>query len=112
MLAFLLTFDEVIGLEAMMLICFGFSWPISILKSYRTKQVRGKSLMFMSLILLGYIAGTAYKFGISAVRGTPLDWTVSLYILNALLVITDISLYIKYNEIDAPTAHEKPNGKD
>ena len=31
--------------EAVMIFCFGVSWPFSIYKSYRTKSVKGKSLV-------------------------------------------------------------------
>ena len=36
--------------EATMLICFGVSWPVSIAKALRTKEVAGKSPWFMILI--------------------------------------------------------------
>ncbi len=82
--------------EAGMLICFGISWPISVLRSYRTKFVRGKSPAFMYMILLGYLSGTTYKLlQAAASNGWP-QWTISLYILNALLVGVDIYFYYLY----------------
>ena len=33
-------------LEALMIICFGLSWPISIRKSYTARTAKGKSLFF------------------------------------------------------------------
>ena len=57
-------------LETLMLICFGAAWPLSILKSWRARTARGKSLGFLMVILLGYTAGIAkvylvddYKIG-------------------------------------------------
>ena len=47
--------------EAGMLLCFGASWPAAVLKTYRTKNVEGKSLVFLSLILIGYICGMINK---------------------------------------------------
>ena len=35
--------------ETMMIICFGISWPLSIVRSYRSRSTKGKSLMFMLL---------------------------------------------------------------
>ena len=37
--------------EAGMMVCFGASWPIAALKTYKCKCVHGKSLKFSLLIL-------------------------------------------------------------
>lgn len=47
--------------EILFLLCFAVSWPISIVRSLRTKVVIGKSPIFMSLIILGYIFGIIHK---------------------------------------------------
>ena len=47
--------------EIGMLVCFGFAWPISIAKSIRTKSIEGKSLLFMYIIMSGYVFGMAHK---------------------------------------------------
>ena len=97
-------------LEAVMLSCFGFSWPISILKSVRTKYVRGKSAGFMCLVFIGYVAGTTSKFIKASARGEPVEWVTALYALNALLVATDLILYMRYRHNLEPAteavAHE------
>ena len=89
-------------LETAMLICFGCSWPISIFKSWRTKFVRGKSIAFMVLIFVGYLAGTGAKFFRAVHAGQPPEWNTSLYILNVILVAIDISLYVKYRRNHEP----------
>ena len=33
--------------EAGMLICFGASWPFAVMKTYKTKSVKGKSRLFL-----------------------------------------------------------------
>lgn len=76
--------------EVLFLVCFAISWPVSIAKSLRTKVVIGKSPLFMSLIILGYIFGITHKFLYSK------DIVVFLYIFNALLVSTDLFLYYLY----------------
>lgn len=76
--------------EVLFLVCFAISWPVSIAKSLRTKVVIGKSPLFMSLIILGYIFGIIHKFLYSK------DIVVFLYIFNALLVSTDLFLYHLY----------------
>ena len=82
--------------EVLMLVCFGASWPISIAKAWRTKFVRGKSLGFMSLVLLGYISGIVHKV-LNPVPATghvhPVVW---LYIFNMVVVAVDLTLYIRY----------------
>ena len=36
-------------LETMMLICFGFSWPISVIHNYRAATTHGMSVPFILL---------------------------------------------------------------
>ena len=76
--------------EAVMLICFGASWPVSIAKSLRTKVVVGKSPLFMSIVCVGYLSGVLHKFFYSC------DWITFLYAANMIMVATDLFLYCKY----------------
>jgi len=76
--------------EILMLICFGASWPFAVLKTYRTKNVKGKSVLFLSLILIGYICGIIHKCIYKP------DAVVWLYVLNLILVGTDLILWFKY----------------
>ena len=48
-------------LEITMLLCFGASWPMNVIKSWKVRTAKGKSLAFLCCILVGYIAGTASK---------------------------------------------------
>lgn len=71
-----------------MLICFGASWPFALLKTIRVKNPAGKSLLFMYLILIGYISGILNKIpGIG-----HYDHVLWLYVLNTLMVFTDLVL--------------------
>ena len=77
-------------LEAIMLVCFGVSWPLSIYRTYRVKNPVGKSIAFLWLIIIGYLAGILNKiFG-------RMDWVVYLYALNAAMVATDLVLVYYY----------------
>ncbi len=76
--------------EVLFLLCFAVSWPLSIAKSLRTKIVIGKSPIFMSLIILGYIFGIIHKALYSH------DIVIWLYVFNAVLVATDLVLYFTY----------------
>ena len=77
-------------LEAGMLVCFGASWPAQIYKTYKTKNVKGKSKLFMSLVILGYILGMLHKIFYD------FDWVFYVYLLDALLVTTDFALFWCY----------------
>jgi len=76
--------------EVIMLICFGSAWPFSIAKAVRTKQVSGKSPLFMAIICLGYLSGIFHK----ALHAS--DWVIVLYALNMVLIAIDLSLYFYY----------------
>ncbi len=81
--------------EAVMLICFGASWPVSIWRTYKVKNPVGKSIGFLLLIIIGYVAGIANK-----VFGT-MDWVLWLYILNLVMVSADLFLVIYYRRLRA-----------
>jgi len=76
--------------EVVMLVCFGSGWPVSIIKALRTKQVSGKSPVFMVIICLGYVSGVIHKTLYAR------DWVIALYVLNIVLITTDLFLYRRY----------------
>ena len=83
-------------LEVAMIVCFGISWPLNILKLYRTKSTKGTSIFFYVLIFIGYIFGLSSKF-VKAAAGTVAPWYVwFFYSLNAVMVGTGIILYFYY----------------
>lgn len=43
-------------LEVIMIVSFGASWPLNVIKSYKARTAKGKSLAFLCLIFFGYIA--------------------------------------------------------
>lgn len=75
--------------EATMLICFGAAWPVSIYKSYKSKTNDGKSLLFLVVVAIGYLAGVTHKLIYN------FDLVTYLYITNAIMVLTDIALYYR-----------------
>lgn len=97
--------------EVFMLICFGISWPISVVKSIRSKSTGGKSLVFTIVIIVGYICGIISK--ISAGNVTYVLW---LYFFNLLMVSTDLVVYIinkrrenHINHLNGNKKAHKPN---
>lgn len=75
--------------EIIMLICFGLAWPFSIYKSYKSRDTKGKSVLFLFIVVVGYIAGIIHKLLYSR------DGVVFLYLLNSIMVSTDIILYYR-----------------
>ncbi len=90
--------------EALMLVAFGCSWPASILKSLRTRFVRGKSPAFMFIVISGYICGITHKL----LNPPPPDagflasGVLWLYVGVLILVSTDLTLYFLFRKNEAP----------
>ena len=80
--------------EAMMLLCFGAAWPSSIYKSYTSRTSKGKSIVFLVIVLIGYFAGILHKIFYNP------DPVIYLYIINALMVLADIFLYFRNSRLD------------
>ena len=78
-------------LEAAMLICFGASWPFAIIKTVRAKNPAGKSYLFATLVIVGYIAGCTARF-----LRDGADGVFFLYIFDMLMVGTDTVLCLYY----------------
>lgn len=94
-------------LEALMILCFGLSWPISIRKSWVSRTAKGKSLFFEFFIWIGYIFGIVRKILLwqaAGAAGASLDWLFYLgwlfYILNILEITVDMLLYIRNIKLD------------
>ena len=83
-------------LEICMVVCFGFSWPMSVLKSYRARTAKGKSLFFLVMICIGIAAKlTAPTF----------KWYVLFfYVLNLIMVSCDLVLYFRNRRLDREKA--------
>ena len=82
-------------LETIMLICFGFSWPINLMKAYRARTAKGTSLTFLLLIELGYIAGILAKI----ISGN-INYVLAVYLLNFLLVALNLAVYARNVRLD------------
>lgn len=81
--------------ETVMIICFGLSWPLSIVRSYRSRSTKGKSLFFMCFILIGYISGI-----ISKCITHTYNLAFWFYFPNIVLVTADICLYFRNRKIE------------
>ena len=88
--------------ESIMLICFGLSWPLNVIKSYKARTRKGKSLAFLLRIFLGYIAGILSKFmNVAYIASFSEKWYVLFfYFLNLFMVATDLLIYIRNRKLD------------
>lgn len=84
-------------LEVVMIVSFGASWPLNVIKSYKARSTKGKSLAFLCLIFFGYIAGILSKLlNESYMMSLASKWYVLFfYVLNLIMVGTDICLYAR-----------------
>ena len=99
-------------LEIIMVVSFGASWPFNVVKSYKARTTKGKSLLFLSLIFFGYIAGIASKFTNDAYMASfSSKWYVLFfYCLNLVMVGADLLLYVRNYRLDKLASSN--NGKE
>ena len=82
-------------LETVMLVCFGFSWPISVVNNYRSRTAKGMSLFFILLIMSGYIAGITAK-----ILSENYSYVLAVYVLNLALVSANLFIYFRNTKFD------------
>ena len=89
-------------LEVIMIVSFGASWPLNVIKSYKARTTKGKSLPFLCLIFFGYIAGIASKLlNESYMMAISSKWYVLFfYVLNLIMVGVDLCFYVRNYRID------------
>ena len=80
-------------LEVTMLVLFGISWPFNLIKSIKTKSTKGKSLLFLILIDLGYVAGITSKFFLETFVWATDWWVFMIYVINFMFVSADLIMY-------------------
>ena len=88
--------------ELIMLICLGIMWPIELVKAYKGRTSKGKSIVFLSLIATGYTAGIISKFTLSDFGGyMQKNWLVfALYAISLILVGLNIAVYFRNRKLD------------
>jgi hypothetical protein len=89
-------------LEVIMIVSFGASWPLNVIKSYKARTTKGKSLPFLCLILFGYIAGITSKLlNESYMMSIHSKWYVLFfYVLNFIMVAIDLGFYFRNYRLD------------
>ena len=89
-------------LEIIMIVSFGASWPMNVMKAYRARTTKGKSLAFLCLIFFGYIAGILSKLTNTTYMAAFADkwYVLFFYVLNLVMVGLDLCLYYRNYKLD------------
>jgi len=67
-----------------MLLCFGVAWPFSIRKAYVSKSTKGASLIFLIIVIIGYIAGMINNM----ING--MNYVIIFYIANTVMIVINV----------------------
>ncbi|MBQ3377527.1 MAG: hypothetical protein IJG62_04570 [Synergistaceae bacterium] len=87
--------------ETMMLVCFGAAWPLSLIKSWRSRTAKGKSIGFSAVVLVGYASGILKVLIADGITG----FLLIPYSINFLMVAADAALYFRNKKLDAARAY-------
>lgn len=82
--------------EIIMIVSFGASWPLNVIKSYKARTTKGKSLCFLLLIFFGYICGIIAKLTAESFKW----YVLFFYVLNLIVVGIDLLLYWRNYKLD------------
>ena len=96
-------------LEILMIVSFGASWPLNVIKSYKARTTKGKSIAFLLLIFFGYIAGITSKLvNTEYMANIASKWYVLFfYVLNLSMVTLDLCLYFRNASIEKKQQSEE-----
>ena len=100
-------------MEMMMVICFGISWPLNIVKAWRAGTTRGVSLPFYFFIWAGYVFAFIGKFFLISYNA-PQPWyetvhwyVMFFYVLNTLMVSCGIVIWFRNKALDKKAARPR-----
>ena len=89
-------------LEITMIVCFGISWPINLIKAYKARTAKGASPWFYIMVLIGYIAGITSKFLNPVYMASFSEkWYVLIfYFFNFFMVTATLCVYFRNKKLD------------
>ena len=94
-------------LEIIMIVSFGASWPLNVMKSWKARTTKGKSVLFICLILLGYVAGITSKFINPDFNYAEKWYVLFFYFLNFTMVSADLGMYFRNLRLDKKREQEE-----
>ena len=85
-----------------MIVSFGISWPMNLIKALRSRTTKGMSMPFYCLIFFGYICGIISKFvNTSYMAQFSEKWYVLIfYFFNLIMVGSIIFVYFRNKKLD------------
>ena len=93
-------------MEMLMVLCFGVSWPMNIIKAWKARTTKGISLFFYTFILAGYLFALVGKFAL-IIAHAPAPWyetvhwyVMVFYVLNTLMVATGVGIYFRNKRLE------------
>lgn len=109
-------------MEALMVVCFGLSWPLNISKAWRARSTKGMSLPFYLLIWVGYVFAITGKLlsiyyrvhvaGTAAVWTEVVPWYVMFfYVVNLLMLSAGVLIYFRNARLEKRGAPAKKEGE-
>lgn len=88
-------------MEMLMVICFGISWPLNIIKAWKARTAKGVSLPFYFFIWIGYVFALIGKIvRIVCGLGTVPFYLMFFYVLNTVMVTGGIAIYFRNRALD------------
>ena len=80
--------------SAIMLICFGASWPFNIIKLWKARSTKSVSLPFYLLIWSGYLTGLIGRICAGKVLGAQ-NWAFWVYVLDLQMLTVALVVYFR-----------------
>ncbi len=85
-----------------MMLCFGASWPINLVKNYKLRSAKSTSCIFLWLVWFGYAAGVTARV-ISVFEPslpTPTWYLLAIYFINLIMVSANLAVYYRNRRLD------------
>lgn len=98
-------------LEALMIVGFGISWPLSVYKAIKSKTAKGTSFLFLAFIECGYIAGITSKIVNPSFNWSTRWWVFVFYVFNLTMVTINIVIYFINKNRDKQSLSNKETNK-
>lgn len=98
-------------METLMVVCFGLSWPLNIIKAWKARTAKGTSFLFYFFIWSGYVSAIIGKLCsinyYMNIAGTAQTWTDAVkwyvmffYVVNLVMVSGGILIYFRNVRLD------------
>jgi len=82
-------------LEAIMMVCFGLSWPMNVHRNWVSRSAKGMSLGFYIMICIGYLCGICAR-----VTTNRVSYVLVVYVINLLMVGSNIPIFFRNRGLD------------